>query len=67
MRNLTKILSFGLILAFLLSSCANTTGGTTRRVNKKDVLYLNLTWHQHQPLYYKDAAGADTTHFKQFA
>ena len=25
-----------------------------------DVLYLNLTWHQHQPLYYKDANGVYT-------
>lgn len=26
----------------------------------EDVLYLNLTWHQHQPLYYKDANGVYT-------
>lgn len=25
-----------------------------------DTLYLNLTWHQHQPLYYKDEAGVYT-------
>jgi len=25
-----------------------------------DVLYLNLVWHQHQPLYYKDDAGIYT-------
>ncbi len=25
-----------------------------------DVLYLNLVWHQHQPLYYKDDAGVYT-------
>src|SRR5437667_1457267 len=25
-----------------------------------DVLYLNITWHQHQPLYYKDDSGAYT-------
>lgn len=25
-----------------------------------DVLYLNLMWHQHQPLYYKDANGVYT-------
>ena len=26
----------------------------------EDVLYLNLVWHQHQPLYYKDADGVYT-------
>ena len=26
----------------------------------EDVLYLNLTWHQHQPLYYKDDNGVYT-------
>ncbi len=25
-----------------------------------DVLYINLTWHQHQPLYYKDVDGVYT-------
>ena len=25
-----------------------------------DVIYLNLTWHQHQPLYYKDEYGIYT-------
>jgi len=59
MKYLSKIFSIGLILAFILSSCTNTTGGTAR-VNKKDVLYLNLTWHQHQPLYYKDENGVYT-------
>lgn len=27
---------------------------------EEDVLYLNLVWHQHQPLYYKDDAGIYT-------
>ncbi len=27
---------------------------------KKDLLYLNLVWHQHQPLYYKDENGVYT-------
>lgn len=26
----------------------------------KTLLYVNLTWHQHQPLYYKDADGVYT-------
>jgi len=25
-----------------------------------EILYINLTWHQHQPLYYKDAEGTYT-------
>ncbi len=31
----------------------------TEEVNE-DVLYLNLVWHQHQPLYYKDENGVYT-------
>jgi len=57
MKTLTKFLSIGLVLAFLLSSCTNANPS---KVNKKDVLYLNLTWHQHQPLYYKDENGVYT-------
>ncbi len=26
----------------------------------QDLLYVNITWHQHQPLYYKDANGVYT-------
>ncbi|MFN2302424.1 MAG: hypothetical protein ACK2TV_01710, partial [Anaerolineales bacterium] len=26
----------------------------------EDVLYVNITWHQHQPLYYKDEQGIYT-------
>ena len=26
----------------------------------EDVLYINLTWHQHQPLYYKNEDGVYT-------
>jgi alpha-amylase/alpha-mannosidase (GH57 family) len=26
----------------------------------RDILYVNLTWHQHQPLYYKDESGIYT-------
>lgn len=25
-----------------------------------DILYVNITWHQHQPLYYQDADGIYT-------
>lgn len=30
------------------------------RVPQEDILYLNLTWHQHQPLYYKNEEGVYT-------
>ena len=32
----------------------------TDEVLEEDVLYLNLMWHQHQPLYYKDEDGVYT-------
>ena len=38
-----------LILVFALVACAAAVAGAD------EVLYLNLVWHQHQPLYYKDA------------
>jgi len=39
------------LTALLLPACQRRTPPD------KDVLYLNLVWHQHQPLYYKDAEG----------
>jgi alpha-amylase/alpha-mannosidase (GH57 family) len=49
------IFLFGLVLS-LLSACQ------PEQVQEPDtdVLYVNLTWHQHQPLYYKDANGVYT-------
>src|SRR6056297_3051616 len=45
------------ILSIVLAGCATVgtraTPGT--RAMPEDVLYVNLVWHQHQPLYYKDA------------
>ncbi|MFW5717584.1 MAG: glucodextranase DOMON-like domain-containing protein [Spirochaetota bacterium] len=34
-----------------LASCVTPAG---RRAMSEDVLYVNLVWHQHQPLYYQD-------------
>jgi alpha-amylase/alpha-mannosidase (GH57 family) len=42
----------GLLLAVPPSAHAEGPGG--------DVLYLSLVWHQHQPLYYKNASGVYT-------
>jgi len=33
---------------------------TTTATPAEDILYLNLIWHQHQPLYYKDENGVYT-------
>ena len=43
------------LLLGLLSSCQS--GDADRAAaTADDLLYLNLVWHQHQPLYYKDPA-----------
>jgi len=42
----------------LLTSCG--TAGFKDLFGSSDVLYLNITWHQHQPLYYKDENGVYT-------
>ncbi|MFW5729252.1 MAG: hypothetical protein ACOCYG_06265, partial [Spirochaetota bacterium] len=46
------------LLSILLTACAGLGVGAGDRAAPReadrDVLYVNLTWHQHQPLYYKD-------------
>ena len=70
-KTLLSIFSGLLVAAFLLSACAAPTAAPTAApvtppletvspAPDEDVLYLNLTWHQHQPLYYKDANGVYT-------
>jgi len=44
--------------ATLVPTEAATASPTTAA--EGDILYLNLMWHQHQPLYYKDADGVYT-------
>lgn len=58
MKAVSRLLSLVLILAFLLSACGPTQ--TPTPTYDKDVLYLNITWHQHQPMYYKNADGIYT-------
>lgn len=52
-----RIFSLFMVLSLLLNACTATNGKVR---TGKNVLYLNLTWHQHQPLYYKDADGVYT-------
>jgi len=54
-----KILLFHLfvLLAVVTSACGGTV---TMPASQQDTLYLNLMWHQHQPLYYKDENGIYT-------
>ena len=56
MKKSSLVMSVLLILGSVLSAC-NPKGPAPA---DSDVLYLNITWHQHQPLYYKDADGVYT-------
>lgn len=76
MKNLIRIFSLVLVVTFILSACNTPAAEPTAAPTEpplpgaeptdevvgpdEDVLYLNLTWHQHQPLYYKDADGVYT-------
>jgi alpha-amylase/alpha-mannosidase (GH57 family) len=50
-KALTLFITFSLLLP-LLAAC--------QPAPDTDILYINLTWHQHQPLYYKDEDGVYT-------
>ena len=46
---------------FVLETDSIAKTETQEQANQRDkVLYVNLTWHQHQPLYYKDTEGIYT-------
>ena len=74
MKTTAKILSFLLMLSILAGCGASTTTSVPTQpptVEEPQVqetvetveefpLYVNLTWHQHQPLYYKDENGVYT-------
>lgn len=51
------------VISILLGAC-DQGGKPANSVNDKggadEILYLNLLWHQHQPLYYKDETGVYT-------
>jgi outer membrane biogenesis lipoprotein LolB len=46
MKRISLLLSVLIMISLLLSSCSIFAPKPD-----KDVLYVNLTWHQHQPLY----------------
>ena len=59
MKKISVGFSVLLIASFLLSACGQTpvVKGPT---SPADMLYVNLVWHQHQPLYYKNTEGVYT-------
>ena len=57
MKRLRKIILGVLTAALVLSACTSLGGLFS---SDDDVLYVNLVWHQHQPLYFKDADGVYT-------
>ena len=74
MKKLVKILSFLLLLSVLAGCGAPTSTPVPTEIPTEEVpevvetaepaeelpLYVNLTWHQHQPLYYKNEEGVYT-------
>ncbi|PKO02205.1 MAG: glycoside hydrolase [Chloroflexi bacterium HGW-Chloroflexi-5] len=69
MKNAIKMFSIITILLLLISACDIATPSQTEGISINtvippiadvDVLYVNLTWHQHQPLYYKNDDGVYT-------
>ncbi|MFH1446171.1 MAG: glycoside hydrolase, partial [Chloroflexota bacterium] len=52
MNKRMRILNIMMVLVLLTGSLF-----ACKPAPSKDVLYVNLTWHQHQPLYYKDDSG----------
>ena len=61
-RNVFSVLVLWGLIISLLTACQPQPAPDTGQVLEPDldVLYVNLTWHQHQPLYYKDADGVYT-------
>ena len=55
MNKLAKALTIITALSMLL-----VTLSSCQPAPDPDILYVNLTWHQHQPLYYQDEDGVYT-------
>ncbi|MDI6768268.1 MAG: glucodextranase DOMON-like domain-containing protein [Anaerolineales bacterium] len=57
MKRLTLLFNLIVILSLFLAACG---AAKATPAPAGDLLYLNLLWHQHQPLYYKDTDGIYT-------
>lgn len=68
MGKLRKTVRIWMLFAVLFGACqpnepesvvpeADVMDGASSAEQLEDVLYLNLLWHQHQPLYYQDEEG----------
>lgn len=82
MKRSLWIIQILVILSLMLSACGAAPTSTptsapiatdepaaatpTVEVASEDVLYVNITWHQHQPLYYKDENGVYTRPWVRF-
>lgn len=69
MNRVIKIFSIFTIIIMIISGCNQVEPTITEVVEadttitappESDILYVNLTWHQHQPLYYKNEDGVYT-------
>lgn len=58
MKKALLIVNILLVAAMALAAC--TPGKPPAPRGDEDVLYLNIIWHQHQPLYYKNEDGVYT-------
>lgn len=57
MIKISKLFHIVILLALVLSTL---TACQQQTPADPDILYVNITWHQHQPLYYQDADGVYT-------
>jgi alpha-amylase/alpha-mannosidase (GH57 family) len=61
MKAIYRLLSLVMVLVFLfsaMSACGPTQ--TPTQTYDPEVLFVNITWHQHQPMYYKNVDGVYT-------
>lgn len=57
MKRIPKIMLLLMAFSLVLPGCSSINGLLSKG---DDVLYVNLVWHQHQPLYFKDSDGVYT-------
>ncbi|MCK5155029.1 MAG: glycoside hydrolase [Spirochaetales bacterium] len=48
------ILILSVLIFSILSGCSTFNDAEAVESEQNNIIYLNLTWHQHQPLYYED-------------